>query len=199
MSTFSPILIIALVIAFVGSIWAILTHNSIVKAGLRVDEAWSTVSVHLKRYASLVPNLVETVSTYAAHERETFEEVTRARNSLAAAGDASAAQAANASLVSALGRLFAVAENYPDLRASDNFASLQRELSDLEERIALARQFYNRTVLDHNTLTATLPSSVIANIMGRGPRAFFETEVEEPKVRFANSHGSGNGRTSAPS
>lgn len=193
MSTFSPILIVALAFATLCIVWAVLTHNAIIKAGLRADEAWSTVSVHLKRYASVIPNLVETVSTYAAHERGTFEEVTRARNSLATAGDPSEAQAANASLGSALGRLFAVAESYPDLRASENFASLQRELSNLEERVALARQFYNRTVLDHNALIGTLPSSVIANIMGRLPRPFFEADVEEPKVSFARSHDSGNG------
>lgn len=183
----SPFLIVALLLAFVVILWAVLTYNGLVKSRLRVDEAWSTTDIQLKRRASLLPNLAETVAGYASHERQTLEEVTRARQQVQAAEGAKAAGAANTMLEQALGRLFAVVERYPDLKASTNFMALQGELSDLEAKIASARQFYNRCVLEYNTSVGSLPSSLIARAANFTPCAFFELEgpVEEPRVRFA--------------
>jgi LemA protein len=183
----SPILLIALVLAIVLILWAVFTYNRLVKEHLRVDEAWSTVDIQIKRRASLVPNLVETVAGYATHERETLEQVTRARRQLEAAEGAKAAAAANSQLDHALGRLLAVVERYPDLKASAGFISLQAELSDLETKIASSRQFYNRCVLEYNTRVGSLPSSLIASAANFEPRSFFELggTVEEPRVRFA--------------
>jgi LemA protein len=182
----SPILLIALVLAIVLILWAVFTYNRLVKEHLRVDEAWSTVDIQIKRRASLVPNLVETVAGYATHERETLEQVTRARRQLEAAEGAKAAAAANSQLDHALGRLLAVVERYPDLKASAGFLSLQAELSDLETKIASSRQFYNRCVLEYNTRVGSLPSSLIASAANFEPRSFFELggTAEEPRVRF---------------
>jgi len=182
----SPILLIALVLAIVLILWAVFTYNRLVKEHLRVDEAWSTVDIQIKRRASLVPNLVETVAGYATHERETLEQVTRARRQLEAAEGAKAAAAANSLLDHALGRLLAVVERYPDLKASAGFLSLQAELSDLETKIASSRQFYNRCVLEYNTRVGSLPSSLIASAANFEPRSFFELggTAEEPRVRF---------------
>lgn len=182
----SPILLIALVLAIVLILWAVFTYNSLVKEQLRVDEAWSTVDIQIKRRASLVPNLVETVAGYATHERETLEQVTRARRQLEAAEGAKAAAAANSLLDHALGRLLAVVERYPDLKAAAGFLSLQAELSDLETKIASSRQFYNRCVLEYNTRVGSLPSSLIASAANFEPRSFFELggTAEEPRVRF---------------
>jgi len=182
----SPILLIALVLAIVLILWAVFTYNRLVKEHLRVDEAWSTVDIQIKRRASLVPNLVETVAGYATHERETLEQVTRARRQLEAAEGAKAAAAANSQLDHALGRLLAVVERYPDLKASAGFLSLQAELSDLETKIASSRHFYNRCVLEYNTRVGSLPSSLIASAANFEPRSFFELggTAEEPRVRF---------------
>ena len=155
---------------------------------MRVKEAWSGIDVQLKRRANLIPNLVETVKGYAAHERTVFEEVTQARATLNQASGPAESTEANSILTSALGRLFAVAENYPELQASENFLSLQEELSDVEEKIAYARQFYNRNVLAYNTLTLTFPDTLVAGIFRFQPEAFFEAEDEArtpPVVDFA--------------
>jgi LemA protein len=182
----SPFLVVALALAALLILWAVLTYNGLVKSRLRVDEAWSTTDIQLKRRASLVPNLAETVAGYASHERETLEEVTRARQQVQTAEGAQAAGAANAKLEQALGRLLVVVESYPDLKASTPFMALQAELSDLEAKIASARQFYNRCVLEYNTSVARLPSSLIARVANFTSCSFFELEgpVEEPRVRF---------------
>jgi len=162
-------------------------YNGLVRSRNRVREAWSGIDVQLRRRASLIPNLVETVKGYAAHERETFEEVTRARSALEQAGDARSAAEANNMLTGALRHLFAVAENYPQLQASQNFMDLQNELSDIEEKIAFARQFYNTNVLSYNNRIQVFPNVAMANMFGFQPEEFFEAEEEgraEVRVDF---------------
>ncbi len=162
-------------------------YNGLVRSRLRVKEAWSGIDVQLKRRASLIPNLVETVKGYAAHERETLENVTAARARLQQAGTPGEAAQANNMLTQTLRSLFAVAEQYPDLKANQNFLELQRELSDIEEKIAYARQFYNTNVLSYNSKTQTFPSVIMANMFGFQPSEFFEAEEEareDVKVSF---------------
>jgi LemA protein len=176
------VVVILLIVAIIG------LYNGLVRARLRVREAWSGIDVQLKRRASLVPNLVETVKGYAAHEREVFENVTRARSMLQQAGTPHDAAQANNMLTQTLRSLFAVAEAYPDLKANQNFLELQRELSDIEEKIAYARQFYNSNVLSYNEKTATFPSVIFANMFNFNPEEFFEAEDEarqDVRVSFA--------------
>jgi LemA protein len=163
-------------------------YNGLVRSRNRVKEAWSGIDVQLRRRASLVPNLVETVRGYAEHERGTFEEVTRARAQLEQAGTPGDAAQANNMLTGALRHLFAVAENYPQLQAAENFRQLQSELSDIEEKIAFARQFYNTNVLDYNNRLQTVPTTFIAGMFGFTPEEFFEADEEgraEVKVDFS--------------
>jgi LemA protein len=183
--------IIAIVVVVVVVVLAIFIfvgmYNGLVRARNRVKEAYSGIDVQLRRRASLIPNLVETVKGYAAHERETFEEVTRARAQLERAGSPADAAAANNMLTGALRHLFAVAENYPELQAAQNFRELQAELSDIEEKIAFARQFYNTNVLDYNNRIATIPTNIIAGMFGFTPEEFFEADEEgraEVRVDF---------------
>jgi LemA protein len=154
---------------------AVVLYNGLARAGLRAREAWSGIDVQLRRRASLVPNLVEAVQAYAAHERGTFEAVTRARGSLERARGAAESAQANRELEQALGRLLALAEAYPELRASESFAHLQAELSDTEDKIAYARQFYNRNVLAYNERIAVLPDLLIARAFAFEPLEFFAT------------------------
>jgi LemA protein len=174
------IIIVIVVVVVLVVIAAILVgmYNGLVRGRNRVREAWSGIDVQLRRRASLVPNLVETVRGYAEHERETFEEVTRARAQLERAGTVPDAAAANNMLTGALRHLFAVAENYPQLQAAENFRQLQTELSDIEEKIAFSRQFYNSNVLDYNNRTETVPTVFIANTFGFRKEEFFEAEEE---------------------
>ena len=163
-------------------------YNGLIRARVRTREAWSGIDVQLKRRANLIPNLVETVRGYAAHERQTFENVTRARAMLQQAGTTAEAAQANNFLTQTLRSLFAVAENYPDLKANQNFLDLQNELSDIEEKIAYARQFYNRNVSVYNTRIQTVPNVVIANMFGFTRFEFFEAPEEArevPEVSFA--------------
>jgi LemA protein len=165
-------------------------YNTLIRSRVRVNEAWSGIDVQLKRRASLIPNLVETVKGYASHEREVFERVTEARAGLERAGTAKEATEANNMVTQALSHLFAVAENYPQLRASENFMALQTELTDTEEKIAFARQFYNRNVMDFNTKILVFPSVVIARMMNLQPFDFFGTDEEarqDVKVSFSTS------------
>ncbi len=173
--------IVLMAVALVG------IYNGLVRSRNRVREAWSGIDVQLRRRASLIPNLVETVKGYAAHEREVFEEVTRARSALEQAGDTKSAAEANNMLTGALRHLFAVAENYPQLQAAQNFRELQAELSDIEEKIAFARQFYNTNVLDYNNRIQTFPNVMLANMFDFQPAEFFEAEEEaraEVRVDF---------------
>lgn len=163
-------------------------YNGLIRARVRTREAWSGIDIQLKRRANLIPNLVETVRGYAAHERQTFENVTRARAMLQQAGTAAEAAQANNFLTQTLRSLFAVAENYPDLKANQNFLDLQNELSDIEEKIAYARQFYNRNVSVYNTRIQTVPNVVVANMFGFQRFEFFEAPEEArevPEVSFA--------------
>ncbi len=179
--------IILVVVAILLVLYLVGMYNGLVRARNRCREAWSGIDVQLRRRASLIPNLVETVKGYAAHERGVFEEVARARSMLDQAGSAAQAADANNQLTRALRSLFAVAENYPQLKASENFLDLQNELSDVEEKIAFARQFYNRNVLDYNTRIQTFPNVLIARNMGFQEMEFFEAEEEarqEVRVDF---------------
>ncbi len=170
-------LIVIVVVVVLGFI-VMTMYNGLVKARLRVREAYSGIDVQLKRRLSLIPNLVETVKGYASHERETLENVTRARAALQSAGGPAEAAQANNFLTQTLRSLFAVSEAYPDLKANTNFLELQRELSDTEEKIAYARQFYNSNVLSYNEKTSTVPTVILANMFGFQPEQFFEAEAE---------------------
>jgi LemA protein len=174
------LIIVLVILAFIVVIGMILVgmYNGLVRARLRVKEAWSGIDVQLKRRASLIPNLVETVRGYASHERETLENVTRARAMLDTAGTAPQAAQANNMLTQALRSLFAVAEAYPDLKANQNFLQLQADLTDTEEKIAYARQFYNRNVLSYNTSVHTFPTMILAGMFRFEPEEFFEAEEE---------------------
>jgi LemA protein len=174
------LIVIGVIVAVVVILVLVLIglYNGLVRSRLRVREAWSGIDVQLKRRASLIPNLVETVKGYAAHERETFENVTRARAALQQAGTPAQAAEANNMLTQTLRSLFAVAEAYPDLKANENFLDLQNELSDIEEKIAYARQFYNTNVLGYNTKIETFPSMIFANMFNFEPAEFFEAEEE---------------------
>jgi LemA protein len=169
---------------------AIVLYNRLVRLRNRVDNAWAQVDVQLQRRHDLIPNLVETVKGYAAHERTTFEEVTTARASAVAARDVEQQAAAENQLTAALRHLFAVAEAYPELRASENFQRLQQELEEAEDKVAVARQLYNDAVLTYSNATQTLPSSVVASAFGFGPREYFEIEErsrEAPQVDFTGA------------
>ena len=182
-------LVVVAVLVIIGFI-LVGMYNGLVRGRNRVREAWSGIDVQLKRRASLVPNLVETVRGYAEHERETFEEVTRARSAVEQAGTVADAAQANNMLTGALRHLFAVAENYPQLQAAEGFRQLQTELSDIEEKIAFSRQFYNTNVLDYNNRIQTVPTVFIANTFGFKAEEFFEAEEEaraEVRVDFSRA------------
>ncbi len=169
------------------ALYAVALYNRLVVFRNRIDNAWSQINVQLRRRYDLIPNLVETVKGYATHEREVFERVTQARAGAIAAGTVGEQGKAENMLTQALRSLFAVAENYPQLRASENFMQLQEELSGTESKIAFARQFYNDTVLRYNNARQAFPAVVIANQMGFGAREYFEMEeaARQPvKVAF---------------
>ncbi|MEI6228776.1 MAG: LemA family protein [Candidatus Saccharibacteria bacterium] len=158
------------------------TYNALVTLKIRVDEAWSDITVQLKRRLDLIPNLLETVKGYAKHEKEVFTAVTEARaNALSAKGVAETAAADN-QFTGALKSLFAVAESYPDLKASQNFIELQQELVDTEDKIQASRRFYNGGVRDLNTKIATFPTNIIAGMFKFVAREFFELDDAEQKA-----------------
>jgi len=165
-------------------------YNKLVRLRNRAENGWAQVDVQLRKRYDLIPNLVETVKGYATHERQTFEEVTAARTAAQQAqGVAEQAQAENV-LTAALGRLFAVAEAYPQLRATENFQQLQAQLSDVEQNIAVSRQVYNDTVLSYDNALETFPTNVIAGLFHFNPREYFQTEEatrEAPRVSFADA------------
>ena len=166
----------------------VLLYNRLVTLRNRVENAWAQVDVQLKRRYDLIPNLVETVKGYAAHERETFEAVTAARTRAQAAQGPAEQGAAEGLLGQALGRLFAVAEAYPELQADENFRQLQTELAETENKVAVSRQVYNDTVLTYNNTVQTFPGLVLAGPFGFSIREFFEveeeTQREAPQVTF---------------
>lgn len=158
--------------AFVGM------YNRLVQLRNRVDNAWHQVDVQLRRRYDLIPNLVETVKGYASHERELFEKVTQARAAAIAAQSVKEQAEAENALTQTLKSLFAVAENYPELKASQNFMMLQEELAGTESKIAYARQFYNDSVMAYNTATQVFPSNIVASMFGFQPKEYFEVEGE---------------------
>jgi LemA protein len=165
---------------------AVLVYNHLVRLRNETETGWANIDVQLKRRTDLVPNLVETVKGYAAHESRTFQEVTEARAAgQQASGPAQAGQA-DAQLGTALNRLLAVSEDYPQLRASENFLKLQQELADIEDKLAAARRYYNQTVYRFNTVQQTFPSVLVARPFGFREREFFGTDEREPvHVSFA--------------
>jgi LemA protein len=167
-------IILALVAA--ALVFAIVDFNRLVRARQMTNEAWSGIDVQLKRRSDLVPNLVETVKGYAAHERGVLDEVTQLRGAARAlpSDDVAARAQAEGALSAALGRLFAVAENYPDLKASANFLELQKQLSDLENELQMARRYYNGAVRNLNVLVQSFPSNLVAGMFGFAARDYFE-------------------------
>ena len=176
-----------LVVAFIIGSMCVGAYNRMVTEREGVDKAWAQVENVLQRRGDLIPNLVETVKGYAAHEKEVFENVAEARSKLAGATTPQEAQAANAGLTSALGRLLAIAENYPQLKANENFIRLQDELAGSENRIATERMRYNEAVRGYNTLIKRFPGNIVAGIFNFGEKDYFEADAatkETPKVKF---------------
>jgi len=185
----NTLLIAGGVIILLFFLYFIGTYNALVILKTRIKEAFSGIDVQLKRRADLVPNLIETVKGYTKHEKEIFENVTKARSALMKAETPKEKAQADNILTGALKSLFAIAEAYPQLQASQNFQELQRQLEDTEDKIAYARQFYNSNVLEYNTKVKTFPSNIIANMFGFKEEEFFETKEEDrkaPKVSFDN-------------
>ncbi|MFA6973270.1 MAG: LemA family protein [Parcubacteria group bacterium] len=180
-------MIILLIIVIVIAVWLVATYNGLITLKNRVDEAWSDIDVQLKRRYDLIPNLVNTVKGYAAHEKEVFEKVTEARARAMGAGSAADKAQAENMLSNTLKSLFAVAEAYPDLKANQNFLELQRELTDTEDKIQASRRFYNGNVRDFNTKIQVFPTNLIASMLNFVKRDFFEAgegEKEPVKVEF---------------
>lgn len=175
----TTIIILAILAIIVFFVWSV--YNGLATGRVRIKEALSGIDVQLKRRIDLIPNLIETVKGYAKHEKGVLEEVTKARTSLMKAESPKDKAASDTMLSSALKTLFAVSENYPQLKASDNFKELQQELSDTENKIAYARQFYNTNVRDYNTTLANFPSGFFGRMFGFKEEEFFEAEDEERK------------------
>ena len=177
---------IVLIALMVGG-WLVGRYNGMVRQNEAVDNAWAQVKVVLQRRADLIPNLVETVKGYAAHEKEIFEQVAEARSRLAGAASPAEASAANAGMTSALGRLLAIAENYPDLKANQNFIRLQDELAGSENRVAVERRTYNEVVRGFNANIKVFPNNFIAGFFRFQEREYFEAEPgaeKAPAVKF---------------
>src|SRR5438034_757917 len=183
------VLVVILVLVFIG------VNNSMIGARNRCDEAWSGIDVQLKRRHDLVPNLVETVKGYATHEREVFEKTAQARAQAMAARTPAESSRAEGQLTQALTDLRAVAENYPELRATENFQKLQNELTEIEDEIQASRRIYNSNVQSYNTKIQIFPNSMIANSAGFTPREFFEitdaADREPVQVSFSQSSAAG--------
>ncbi len=183
------VIIIVIIVAVLALLVFLLVYlyNKLVRLRNRTQNAWAQVNVQLRRRYDLIPNLVESVKGYAAHERGTFEEVTRARTAAQQARTVPEQAQAENVLTAAIGRLFAVAEAYPQLRATENFQQLQQQLTETEQKIAVSRQVYNDTVLTYNNSIQTVPTNVIAGMFNFEPRTFFEIEDpvrEAPRVQF---------------
>ncbi|QIM22666.1 LemA family protein [Phycicoccus sp. HDW14] len=180
--------IVVVVILVVLVLWAVSAYNGLIKLRNLVQEAWRQIDVELTRRHDLIGNLVETVKGYAAHERGTLEDVVKARSAAMAPGQSPAQQAESENMLSqALGRLLAIVEAYPDLKANQNFLALQNELTSTEDRIASARRYYNATVRDLNTKVETVPTNIVANLFTIDRAEYFEAvgeQREAPKVDF---------------
>ena len=181
-------LIVVLVVLVLLGLAFVLLYNRLVRLRNRSENAWAQVEVQLKRRHDLIPNLVETVKAYASHERGTFDSVTEARTSAQRAQTVEQQAAAENVLTAALGRLFAVAEAYPQLRATENFQQLQGELEETEDKIAVARQLYNDAVLAYDNARETVPTSLVAAMVGFEPRPYFEIDERSravPQAEFS--------------
>ncbi|HEY2034487.1 MAG TPA: LemA family protein [Rhizomicrobium sp.] len=180
--------LIVLAVVVVAALWAVSVYNGLVRRKNVVQEGWSGIDVQLKRRADLIPNLVETVKGYASHERGTFDELTKLRSQTGTQDIAQRAQT-EAAITAAIGKVMAVAEAYPDLKASANFQQLQGDLSNIEDQIQLARRYYNGTVRDYNVAIQQFPSSLIAGFGGFTAQPFFQidnaVDRDVPKVSFA--------------
>ena len=176
------IVIVILVILVAGA------YNGLVSSRNKVKDQWSQIDVQLKKRADLIPNIVETVKGYAKHEKETLEDVIKARNALNTASTVEDEMKANNQITGALNKLFALSEAYPELKANENFMSLQKDLKDIEDKISYARQFYNDSVMTYNNKVQMFPTNIIANIFNFKESKFFEIEnakdKETPKVSF---------------
>jgi len=185
------IIILVVVIIIIAAFW--LTYNSLVKLNERVNEAWSDITVQLKYRADLIPNVVSTVQGYAKHEKGAFEEIAKARSATMSAKTVNSAAAAERSMQSALGRLFAIAESYPELKANTNFQQLQQQLQDVEDKIQASRRFYNAGAKELNTKIKMFPTNLINKLIGHfKPRDYFEVPDDErakiekaPEVKFS--------------
>ena len=191
------VLLVIIVLVVLVALWGVTSYNRLIKLRNLVQEAWRQVDVELTRRHDLIPNLVETVKGYAAHERGTLEDVMTARSAAMSGGQTPADLAQNENvLTQALGRLFAVAEAYPDLKANQNFLALQQELASTEDRIAAGRRYYNANVRELNTKVESVPSNIIAGLAHIGRAEYFEAEGaqrEAPQVSFGGP-GSGPGQ-----
>ena len=182
-------IVIALVV--VAALWLMVSYNRLVRLRNEADQGYSSIDIQLQRRADLIPNLVETVKAYAAHEKGVFEDVAEARSRMLGAGSVGEAAGAERQMRGALGRLFAVAEAYTELRASENFRALQEELSDTEDKIAAARRYYNNVVQRYNTSQQTFPTTLVAGALGFRPREFFELDDAADRAPVAvNLHDS---------
>src|ERR1700690_3931667 len=181
-------LIILIGVIVLCLLYVFMSYNGLVQLKEQIKEAWSQIDVQLKRRSDLIPNLLESVKGYAKHEKEVFENVTKARSALMQAKGPADAADANNMVTQALGKLFAVAEAYPELKANENFLQLQKELGDTEDKVAYARQYYNTTVMEYNVKVKTFPNVLIANQFGFKEEEFFKTDTDEerqaPKVKF---------------
>jgi LemA protein len=178
--------ILVIVVIILGLLFVII-YNKLVKQRNRVENAWAQIEVQLKRRYDLIPNLLETVKGYAKHEKTLFENITKARAAVMSANNVNETAEASNYLSSTLKSLFAVAENYPELKANQNFLQLQKDLLETEDKIAYARQFYNDTVMKYNISIQTIPTNIIASLTGFQKKELFEaaqTEREVPKVEF---------------
>jgi LemA protein len=173
---------IAVIVLLIATFLVVL-YNRLVRLRNRAENAWAQVDVQLRRRYDLIPNLVETVKGYASHERATFEEVTKARTAAQQARTVPEQAEAENFLTAAIGRLFAVAEDYPDLRASENFQQLQAQLEDTEQKIAISRQVYNDAVLTYDTALETVPTNIVGGMFNFEEKPYFE--IEEPAAREA--------------
>ena len=170
------VLFIVLGLVVFIALWLVFLYNGLIRSKLRVDEAWSDITVQLKRRVDLIPNLVETVKGYAKHEKGVFEEVTKARSAMMGAKSVDETAKADNMLTGALKSLFAVAEAYPDLKANDNFKHLQEELVDTEDKVQASRRFYNANVRDFNAKIQVFPNTLFVGMLGFKSRDFFEVE-----------------------
>src|SRR5215207_8707352 len=180
-------LIVLVAVILLLALAVVVIYNRLVRLRNRSENSWAQVDVQLKRRYDLIPNLVEAVKGYASHERATFDEVTQARTAAQQAQGVEEQAKAENVLTAALGRLFAVAEAYPELRATENFQQLQAQLAEVEQNIVISRQVYNDAVLSYENALETVPTNVVAGMFNFRPRAYFETEDvtrEAPSVQF---------------